>query len=167
MNIDTYLSKQLQPGEDLVRIVRPHRATMFPTVGGGAVFILLDFFLVAWWFQHHGWGGYGFALMLLIGLWLIIRGVYLWRHNVLAITTRRVIDVDQRGIFERHVAETTFDKIQDVRYVIRGLWPTMFRYGTIIIQTAGATTNVELEAVHHPVEVQQLILDLQRNAEHG
>lgn len=166
MNISDYLTKQLQPGEELVRMVRRHAVTMVPAVGLGAVLLLVDFFLVAWWFQHRSWGGFGFGGLMLISALMIFRGVYGWRHNVLAITTRRVIDIDQRGFFERNVAETTFEKIQDVRYTIRGFWPTLLRFGTIIIQTAGSSTNLELESVHHPVELQQLIIDLQRQS-HG
>lgn len=166
MNIHDYLTKQLQPSEELVRVVRRHALTIVPSVGLGGLLMMTDFFLVAWWFQHRSWGGIGFVTVFVIGIFVIIRGLYGWRHNVLAITTRRVIDIDQHGFFERNVAETTFDKIQDVRYTIRGLWPTIFRFGTIIIQTAGSTTNLELESVQHPFELQQLIIDLQRQS-HG
>lgn len=164
MNIDTYLSKQLQSGEELVRVVRRHRATMGPTVGLGGVLIILDFFLIAWWFQHRAWGGFGFALVIVLAVWLIIRGVYIWSHNVLAVTTRRVIDVDQRGVFERHVSEASLEAIQDVRYSIRGFWPTMLRFGTLIIQTAAKDTNLEMQAVPRPVDLQQLIFDVQRQS---
>ncbi|MEK7636772.1 MAG: PH domain-containing protein [Patescibacteria group bacterium] len=164
MNIHEYLSKQLQAGEEVIQIVRRHPATLVPSVGGGGALLLIDFFLVAWWFRHSSWGVVGFSLVLVFGLVVIIRGVYVWSQNVLAVTTQRVIDIDQRGFFERHVAETTYDKIQDVRYTIRGLWSTIFRFGTIVLQTAGATTNLELTAVRQPVELQRLITDLQRQA---
>lgn len=167
MNISDYLSKQLQPGEEVIRIVRRHKITMSSGVGLGSVLILTDFFLIAWWFQHRSWGGLAFTLMAMLAIWIIIRSVYLWQHNVLAITNRRIIDIDQRGWFERNVAEAPIEKIQDVRYTIRGLWPTIFRFGTIVIQTAGSETNLELEAVQHPVELQQLILDLQRHVQHS
>lgn len=165
MNISDYLSKQLQNGEDVVQVVRRHPATMFPSVGSGGILILLDFFFIAWWFRHQQWGALGFVLLLVIGLMMIVRGLYLWSHNVLAVTNKRVIDIDQRGLFERNVAETSFDKIQDVRYTIRGFWPTIFRFGTLVVQTAGSTTNLELDAVQHPVELQRLITDLQHQAQ--
>lgn len=162
MNISNYLSKQLQVGEDVVHIVRRHPATMVPSVGVGALLVILDFFLIAWWFQHGRWGSIGFMGVLVIAIWCGIRGMYLWSNNILAITTQRVIDIDQRGVFERHVAEATYDKIQDVRYTIRGLWPTIFRFGTVVLQTAGSTTNLELNAVRRPMDVQQLITEQQR-----
>jgi len=164
MNISDYLSKQLQTGEDVVQIVRRHPATMFPMVGGGAAVILLDFFFIAWWFKHQ-WGAIAFSVMALLGILFIIRGVYIWSNNILAVTNKRVIDIDQRGFFERNVAETTYDKVQDVRYTIRGFWPTILRFGTIVVQTAGSTTNLELDAVQRPVDLQRLITDLQHQSQ--
>lgn len=165
MNISDYLSKQLQSGEEVVQVIKRHPITLVPALGFGAILILIDFFLVAWWFQHRQWGVYGFFGLAAIGLGAMIRSWYIWSHNMLAITTKRVIDIDQRGFFERNVAETTYAKIEDVRYTIRGLWPTLFRFGTIVVQTAGSTTNLELEGVRRPMDVQQLITDLQREQE--
>lgn len=164
MNISDYISKQLQTGEEVARIVRAHPLALFPSAGAGGLLLLVDFFLVAWWFKHHTWGLAGFALTAVIGIWIIIRGVYVWRNNVFAITSQRVIDIDQHGFFERNVAEAGYDKIQDVRYTIRGVWPTLFRFGTIVVQTAGSTTNLELTSVQHPVDVQRLITDMQRQS---
>ncbi len=165
MNLTDYLTRQLKTGEAIVQIVRRHPATMIPAVGGGGLVAVIDFFLLAWWFRHHGWGALGFIAMLVISAWLVIRGIYLWRHNAMAVTNQRVIDIDQRGFFERHVAEATYDKIQDVRYTIRGLWPTIFRFGQIEMQTAGNSTNLEMDAISKPMEFQQLVTDLQRQAQ--
>ncbi len=164
MNINDYLTKQLQNGEDALRIVRRHPVTIVPAVGLGGFLILLDFFFLAWWFRHGQWGVGGFVVFLIIGVVLVIRGLYVWRNNILVVTTQRVIDIDQHGFFERNVAEATYDKIQDVRYTVKGMWPTIFRFGSIVLQTAGNNTNLELEDVQRPVELQQLITDVQRQA---
>lgn len=162
MNIDNYLSTHLKDGERLVRVVRQHPAVLLPGVFGGGGLILLDFFLLAWWFRHHGWGVIGFTLVLVVaGTWLA-RSLYLWRRNLLLITTNRVIDLDQRGFFERRVVETTFDKIQDIRYAMRGLWSTFFHFGTISLYTAGATEPLDLSYVVRPAELHQQLSDLQQ-----
>lgn len=162
MNITDYISKQLQAGEEVVTVVRRHPATLIPGLLLGGGLTLIDFFLVAWWFRHGGWGVIGFLLLLVVGTILVIRTIFIWSHNAMAVTTHRVIDIDQRGMFERNVAEATYDKVQDVRYTVRGLWSTLFHFGTIVVQTAGNTTNLELEAVRNPVELQQIITDTQR-----
>lgn len=164
MNLHDYISKQLKDQEELVRIVRRHPIVLVPGIGAGTILVLFDFFLIAWWFQHRLWGVLGWLGLLVIGAVLIIRAIYVWSHNAMAVTTQRIVDVNQRGFFERHVAEAPYETIQDVRYTVKGLWPTLFHFGTIIVQTAGTTTNLELSGVKNPVELQQEISDLQRQA---
>lgn len=155
------LTKQLHEKEEIVRLVRRAGITLVPSVGLGAVLILLDFFLIAWWFQHRTWGGIGFTAVLVIAILIAIRGWYIWSLNLLAITNQRIIDMNQHGLFKRTVAEATYDKIQDVRYTIQGLWQTMFKFGSIIIQTAGSATTLELNGIREPFEVQQQIMAIQ------
>ncbi|MBI5467114.1 MAG: PH domain-containing protein [Candidatus Kerfeldbacteria bacterium] len=162
MNLHDYISKQLKDQEELVRIVRRHPIVLVPGIGFGTLLVLVDFFLIAWWFQYRLWGVSGWLFMLIVGGLVIARTIYVWSHNAMAITTRRIVDINQRGFFERHVAEAPYETIQDVRYTVKGLWPTIFHFGTIIVQTAGTTTNLELTGVKHPVELQQEISDLQR-----
>ncbi|MBI2984572.1 MAG: PH domain-containing protein [Candidatus Kerfeldbacteria bacterium] len=159
-----YLSKQLKEGEELVQLVRPYALTLVPPLVGSGLLMVADFFLLAWWFQWRGWGALGFGVVLAIAVWSGLRALYVWSRNVLLITNQRIIDIDQQGFFQRTVAEAAYDKIQDVRYASRGLWQTLFRFGSIVVQTAGTTTNLELSGVKDPVTIQQLITDLQRRA---
>ena len=156
------LSKQLHEKEEIVRVVRRAGITLVPSIGFGAFLILLDFFLIAWWFQFRTWGPVGFTAVLVLAFGLGARGWYIWSKNILAITNQRVIDMNQHGMFQRTVAETTYDKIQDVRYTIKGVWQTMFRFGAIVIQTAGNATTLELTNIKNPLEIQQEIMTIQR-----
>jgi hypothetical protein len=101
-----------------------------------------------------------FALSILVGLYLALRSFMVWYWNAFVLTNLRVIDVDQRGLFDRTVSEAVYDRIQDVSYHVKGVWGTMLRYGTIIVQTAGATTNLELYYVHDPKEIHHVITEL-------
>ncbi len=164
MNIDRYFSKQLKPGEEIIRIVRSYPLTLVPVVGGAAFLLLLDFFLLAWWAAHKGWGMIAFGIIAIIALFIGVRRWYVWSMNVFVVTNQRIIDIDQRGFFSRNVAEASYDKIQDVRYSVRGMWQTILSLGAIEVQTAGSTTNLELRGIKRPVELQQLITDSQRQA---
>jgi uncharacterized membrane protein YdbT with pleckstrin-like domain len=164
MKIEAYLSTQLNEGEEVLAVIRRHPALLIPPLGLAIILILADFFFLAWLFAHGQFGAISFFLTLVIALLIGIRSLYLWRMNVVALTNHRVIDIDQRGLFERRVAEAALDKIQDVRYIIRGLWATLFSFGTVIVQTAGSTTSIEANGIHRPVEVQRLITDAQRQA---
>lgn len=53
------------------------------------------------------------------------------------ITSRRIIDVEQQGLFSRHVAEIPLSRVQDITIEVNGILETLLGFGTIRIQTAG------------------------------
>lgn len=161
MNIEDYLNTHLKDGERFIRMVRPHVAMVLPGVVTGTLLMIIDFFLVAWWFQHRTWGAWGFVALLVIAAFIMFRSLFIWRMNLLIVTTHRVIDMEQRGLLDRHVTEAPFEKIQDVKYSIRGLWSTIFQFGTITVQTAGQDA-LDLRFVVKPVELQRELAELQQ-----
>ncbi len=76
------------------------------------------------------------------------------------ITNDRMVDVTQISLFGRTVAEVDLYQIQDVVAEVHGFLPTIFRYGTVTLQTAGAVPKFVIEDVSHPYELQKLLLDL-------
>ena len=52
------------------------------------------------------------------------------------VTTKRLIDVDQRGLFYREVNELPIEKIEDVTYTQAGILPSVFHYGTVKVLSA-------------------------------
>src|SRR3989344_2293820 len=57
--------------------------------------------------------------------------------DIWIITSDRIIDVEQRGLFNRSVSEFMLDKVQDITVEIPNMAATLLKYGNIIIQTAG------------------------------
>lgn len=53
------------------------------------------------------------------------------------ITSERIIDIEQHGLFSRDIAEIPLCHVQDVTLEIHGLIETFLKFGTIKIQTAG------------------------------
>jgi membrane protein YdbS with pleckstrin-like domain len=102
-------------------------------------------------------------LFLLEGLGLFFGGRFLikWRMTILAVTERRVIVVRQNGFFDRHVTELPFSRIQEVAYRVSGMGATIFRYGTLLIESAGSDEPLAMERVPHPARLQDLITELQ------
>lgn len=160
MNIQEHITRQLKPGEELVRVVRRHPAVLLPAVTGGGLLLLADFFLLAWWFSRGWWGGLLWLLFFGLAAGWIFRTLYSWSQNVLVLTNQRVIDINQRGVFDRRVAEAPYEKIQDVRYTIRGFWSTILSFGSVKLHTASHDTDLELTNIRRPLELQQLITDL-------
>ncbi len=60
--------------------------------------------------------------------------------SIQIVTTERLVDVDQTGILRREVNEVFWTEVQNINYKQNGLLATIFDYGDVIIETAGAQT---------------------------
>jgi len=155
----------LKDDEHLIRVIRTYPLTFFWPGFFSLVFLLLPFFIMIPLFNIGVFGLILFGLMLLLGLILTIRTIIIAYFNCLIITDRRVIDWDQRGMFEKVISEAEYDKIQDISYRVKGVFGTTLRFGTIQIQTAGSAPVLELRHVRHPQKIQSLISDVKRNCQ--
>ena len=105
------------------------------------------------------------ALVYLI--WLIILWIgffYIWTDYYLdrwIITDQRIIDIEQRGMFNRDEASILYEHIQDVVVETKGFWATVFDIGDVHIQTAGTEKEVVFENMGYPYKVRDLIISLQ------
>lgn len=113
------------------------------------------------WLAIYAFKGFGFIV---IALWLIIApivafyGWFIWWNDTYILTNQRLIDIDQRKLFHRLVAEIPLENIQDVIYETRGLNQTIFNFGTIKVQTASGKTVSSMSGITDPLSVQQAIL---------
>jgi len=153
---------QLKDDEEVRCIVRRHPSSLAPGLFVALVLIVVPFFLM---FPLFGWGVYGavlFVAAVIFGISAAIRTLLLWDSNVLIVTTLRLVDVDQRGLFSRMVSEAPHESIQDVSWAKHGLWETVFRMGSVKVQTAGNTANIEMKRIGKPDRVAELVNELRR-----
>lgn len=80
--------------------------------------------------------------------------------DVLVITNDRLIDIEQLGLFARSVSELDLYKTQDVTSTVKGIFASLFNYGDVSIQTAGAAEKFHVQNVPNPEGLRQAILDL-------
>jgi uncharacterized membrane protein YdbT with pleckstrin-like domain len=93
--------------------------------------------------------------------WLFLYQNFIDYHlDTWIVTNRRVINIEQHGIFARTVSELNLQRVQDVTAEIRGFFHTMLDYGYVFIQTAGEQQRFEFEEVPHPNEVAKIISGL-------
>jgi hypothetical protein len=98
-----------------------------------------------------------YTLFLIMSLFLIWLIYYL---NVQIITDRRIVDIDQVGLFFHEVSELHIANIEDVTSDISGILGTVFNYGDVFVQTAGNTERFEFSDVPNPATINKLLLDL-------
>ncbi len=80
--------------------------------------------------------------------------------DLLVITNDRLLFVKQISLFARTVSEADLYKIQDVTSEVKGVFPSIFHYGRLKIQTAGAQDEFIVENIPNPEGLRQAILDL-------
>ena len=98
-----------------------------------------------------------YTLFLVVSLFLIW---LLWYLNIQVVTDRRIVDVDQVGLFSHVVSELHIENIEDVTSETNGLFGHLFGYGMVYVQTAGTKGNFEFDNVPDPGLINKLLLDL-------
>lgn len=91
-----------------------------------------------------------FLFQMFIDFWL----------DVFIVTDKRILDIEQQGLFSRTVSELRLFRVQDVTAEVKGFWRTMFNYGNVFIQTAAEKERFEFTNIANPNEIAKMILDL-------
>ena len=102
-----------------------------------------------------------FAFTYYLYWWMMF--YYAWLDyflDVWIITNYRVINIEQRGMFDRAIAENKLFRIQDVLSEQKGIFPTFLNYGKINIQTAGTKERIIFQQVPRPNYVAQELIKL-------
>lgn len=171
------------PDESVVRTVRRHWFILLISVAGHLFLALLPFIALA----MAGYLAQSSDLMpefsdqqeiLYLGgflycLWLLLLWIMFFRQwtnyylDVWYITPKRVVDVEQRGLFNREVISLRYEQLQDITADVAGLLPTLIGYGMIQVQSAGRNRRVILRDAHSPEEVKKLLMKLHSDTLEG
>lgn len=76
------------------------------------------------------------------------------------VTTARIINVEQHGLFKRTASELNLSSIQDVTAEISGPLQTFFKYGNVYVQTAAERQRFQLKDIPHAETVKETIMHL-------
>jgi len=151
---------QLKPEEEILEVVHETTIPHIPKFLLLVIVLALPFFFLFPLFREGLVGVIIFLILLCIGIILLGRAFFIWSRTVLIVTDRRVVDYDQVGLFSRIITEARFRHVDDVTYQIKGVWATIFRFGTIKIQLRGNAADVEFVHVLRPARITDLINDL-------
>lgn len=107
-------------------------------------------------------------------LWLIWRAED-WRNDMFQLTDRLIVDIDRRPFgFGESRKQALLSNIQNVNAYTPGIIHTIFNYGNVEIETAGAESNLVFEDIPYPSVIQSDIfaqledmLDEQRRRRRG
>ncbi len=103
----------------------------------------------------------GLALGCVLGLLVFAPSWIGWHFSTFIVTDQRFIQITQKGLFHRAVADISLAQIQSINYEVSGIEETLLGFGTIKLQTY--VGSLEIHDVHHPARVQKKLLTILRD----
>lgn len=83
------------------------------------------------------------------------------RFDLIIVTDKRIVDINQYRLFNRKVSEANLAQVQDVASEVKGILGSILHYGTISIQTAGADGHIfGMDYIRWPSLVVSTIIEL-------
>jgi hypothetical protein len=103
----------------------------------------------------------GLAAGCLLGLLIFAPSWISWHFSVFIMTDQRFIQITQKGLFHRTVADLPLPQIQSINYSVSGLEQTLLGFGTITMQTY--VGDLTIHHVHHPGRIQKKLANVLRD----
>lgn len=156
-----YFADQMDD-EEVLYVFRKHPIVMRKGLVIGMLIILLSTIPVAikptlgfgWFFGSIGIG-------LVIALIFFAPSWISWYYSIFILTDQRLIQITQKGLFNKAVVDMQLSQIQMVNYQIAGLQETMLGFGTLVMQTYMG--DLVIHDIHHPAKTQKKILEVLRD----
>lgn len=104
------------------------------------------------------------ALKRILIFWTLLCLVYalnkylLWLINAYIITNQRIVSITYPNLFAKTVEEADLSSIATIICKTQGIFEAMFKTGRVIINFSNATKTFELDRVHEPEHLKELIL---------
>ena len=160
---------QLDADETILFKVRKHWFVIAVQIFSIVIIALLPLFLFSTLIQflplsetNISYTGYVLATYAtwLIMIWITLFNVWTnYYLDIWTLTNKRLIAIDQRGLFNRKTASFRLERMQDVTISIDGMLPTFLKFGTLEIQTAGEEGNFKVHGLPDPEFLKATILD--------
>ena len=105
-------------------------------------------------------------LRFLYSVWILFMwmGLFIlwtdWYFDVWIVTNKRIIDIEQKGLFRRDIASLSLDQIQDIRIEVRGIINTLLGIGDVYVQTAGEAREFTIRGARHPNKVRKILMEV-------
>lgn len=162
---------ELQESESVIRLCRRHWMYLYPRI---ALQIFVGVLPVAILTTLAGVGpglrsGAGLGVLVLDVLWAaywavrIYFTIYRYNNDIWVITNQRIVDSLRRHWFHHRMASADLVDVEDIAVQREGFLPTVFNYGDLRCQTAGALPNFVLAGIPGPAEVLGIV-DAARDA---
>jgi len=161
-----YFASQ-QEDEKILLVKRRHGITFFPLLFLGLIFYcagLTIFFVLPYYLPVLDEGVIPNFLIVIVSLFFLYATLFffiewmLFHLHIGILTDKRVVDVDQKSLFSRRIAEMSLGNLEDITGTQKGVIQTMLHFGNVEIQTAAEMPNFVFEMVSDPYGTQRAIM---------
>jgi uncharacterized membrane protein YdbT with pleckstrin-like domain len=150
-----YVDKLLAHGERIVFETRRHWLAMVPTVLIDVVLVVAIFVLFGLLATAGPVAFLSLVLLVIPAVHFLVRWL-IWRSEQYIVTTQRVIDV--RGIFSKHVSDSSLEKVNDV-VLDQSFLGRILDYGDIRVITGSDIGADTFRRMAHPLEFKTQMLN--------
>lgn len=152
--------------ENLLVFVRQHWFLLVPPVifaAGASILPLVLIVVFASVIVAHPGSSSIFMLgwlVYLMCIWFALAyKIVFYILNVWIVTNSRILDIWQKGLFNREISELHLESIQDISVNTKGIVQSYLNFGNIDIQTAATEKHFTFEEVPHPLHIKDAVMD--------
>lgn len=162
---------KLNPGEKKIAVFRKHWFYLALEAFLFALIAILPYLMVYFGETHFDISipdRFVPLYELFYSLWLVFVwvGFFVSITNYLLdiwiLTSERLIDIEQFGLFSRRISTLQIDKIQDVTVAVSGVIEEIISSGNVSVQTAGETHEFHIPHAQDPEKMKERILTVVR-----
>lgn len=104
------------------------------------------------------------AIIIAVGLFMTLFSIlittvaaYIYSQNVLIVTSEKIAQQLYLSLFSKKISQLSIADVQDSTVTQNGIFPHMFNYGTVIIETAGEQRNYNFTFAPNPYDVSKAL----------
>lgn len=148
----------LEEGEKILFVSHRHP---FVLVKSSIKISFLHFFLpiFLWYVFPEIW--FVFLVWLVYGGIAFTKMMFDWYFDALVITDKCLLSVTWNGPFDRNSTRLDYSMVEGTSYNFKGIWQTIFNFGTITVNRQGGGTGMELKDAINPTRVESMVLGYQ------
>jgi len=168
---------EINEAEKILRVVRKHWFVLLSDIFFLLLFIALPpiFLIISYFLPFESLiafsGNPAFAWAFILIAWLFLVWIVAWNMwtdyylDVLLITSQRIFDIEQKGLFRRVSSSFRLDNVQNVTVLQNGIIQTMLNFGTMRLETAGEREDFIASYIADPYEIKKFINVMQDREE--
>jgi uncharacterized membrane protein YdbT with pleckstrin-like domain len=156
---------ELDPKEKLVCAIKKHPIGLFLTYALGIGIAIVTLFIGVFagdWLEAQN----NFESSLPVGIVVSILAIaltffiliatyiagFIYQNNIIIVTTDKVAQILYKNLVDRKISQLSLGDLQDVTVEQRGLLARIFKFGTLIIETAGEQDNYNFSYAPFPYD---------------